>query len=240
MTQSNKTRCDVFRVLYKKTDSPGWNYAQIWGDQAKAEMLCRRLKQERDWYSYEIFHDGTRCKDSPEQTVFIEAAPGDDNLHMRTALIHTIWDDKYYFQDEIIPYPDYSNKKTTRKLTVSVALDEDNTSSMANEETEVVIKIDKVEILTVAEWLLDDLPRFRSELEERGYSIINIEEYWYHKILAWKVGNKVRLIILCTGNEIGKIVLDKLLPVEIFMGEFSKLAMKLRYFIDKQAKHPNN
>ena len=123
MTQSNKTRCDVFRVLYKKTDSPGWNYAQIWGDQAKAEMLCKRLKQERDWYSYEIFHDGTRCKDSPEQTVFIEAAPGDDDLHMRTALIHTIWDDKYYFQDEISKVlKEDSNKKMycgDRKVSVA-------------------------------------------------------------------------------------------------------------------------
>lgn len=234
---------DVYRVLYKMDNTPGWYYGEAYGSCKEVETLCEKLQRERNWYTYEYHHDG-KWRRNLNQVEFMEVAPTDDDLHMRTSLIHNIWNNKYYFPDEIMPYPEHCSKRSTSKFAIKVEEDEDEIDEnwFNPDKVEVVIKFGMykpVEILAIANWVLEDIPDFISDLQNNGYANLSIEEHWYHKFLAWQVGSKVRFVIQCTGHERAKVVMNKLMSAKLFYSEFDKLSKDLKCYIDKHTEEFN-
>lgn len=226
----------VYRVLYKLDNTPGWYYGEVLGSYKEVGALCKKLQQERNWYTYEYQHDGDGH--NLDRGQFMQIAPTDDDLHMRTGLIHNTWNNKYYFPDEMMPYPEHCSKRSTSKFAIKVEDDEDEIDEdwFDPDKIEVMLRIGMykpVEILAIANWVLEDLPDFIKDLKEFGCANLSIEEHWYHKFLAWQVGNKVRFVIQCTGHDRAKVVMNKLMPAKLFYDEFEKLAKELHCYIDK-------
>ena len=94
----------------------------------------------------------------------------------------------------------------------------------------------KDKIITIAEDLLSDIPKFINRLKSCGYANLSIEEYTYTKFLAWEYQDKVRFIVQYYGDFNIETEIDKLISKELFYKEFQNLNLTLQKYIEKHNK----
>ena len=232
----------VCTILYKTENTDGWYYATMSGSEEECEKECNKLKKLNNWYDYKCYVSSRYVmkQDIPFQNTLPEAR----YIHHLTDLIYNPYDNKFYYSSENIPYPN-ANKRTTNNFQITVKGEgEDDEYILIPDDlddfecgTDITMSFGQNDkIITIADDLINDIPKFIKRLKSFGYSNLSIEEYTYAKFLAWKVKDKIRFIGQDYGDSDIGIVIDKLIPEKLFFSEFEKVCSKLEKYIEKHNK----
>lgn len=246
MAKANKyCKYPVCRILYKTDNIPGWYMAEKSGSVEECQKICEEKKKSHTWIDYECRVDRWRYNeiDIPLRTYNPEAS----DLHRRTLLIYNPDDKKYYYPDEIMPYPQKSLSRPANKFCIAAktepADDKDGLiESLLEEEDDFkdtaarLYFNNKLGIVVITKPVMEGIPAFLNKLNSSGYSNLIIEEYWYTKFLTWKKGGNVRFIIQNYNEDDVEIIFDKLVPEPLFFNEFDKLCKRLKEGLQKVRK----
>ncbi|MBR4632023.1 MAG: hypothetical protein IKO48_01705 [Elusimicrobia bacterium] len=242
MERHGQTLYPLCEVLYKKDNSEGWYFGCMGGEEEECKKKCEELKKEYSWYDYKCFVKSWWVV--KPATKFQIYTPRADSMHETSNFIYSTQEQKYYYPEEIIPYP----KKETEiddnfKITIKGEGEDDNVwepedEEDFNEKTEVLILFGSTEYenFVLADYMIEDIKPFIDRLEKENYSNLSVLEYTNTKLLAWKKDNTVRLIIQNYNDDDIIIEYDKLIPENIFYREFNKLYEKLGYYINRRVK----
>ncbi|GAB1401446.1 hypothetical protein MASR1M68_03570 [Elusimicrobiota bacterium] len=233
----------VCTILYKKDKSDGWYYACMSGEVKVCEKKCKELKEKNNWYDFKCYESSRGI--IQRDIEFRDCLPEARNMHMTTDLIYCPQEKKWYYPNEFIPYPN-NLAKTINKFEIIVKGEgEDDEYLWAPEDeddfengTDVIIhfKLSKNKIVTIADDLIIDIPKFIERLKKDSYSNLTVEEYNYTKFLAWEIEDKIRLIIQSYDYADAVITFDKLIPTKLFYKTFDSLYKKLKYYINRKAQ----
>ena len=232
----------ICTILYKIENSDGWYYAIMSGEENECRKRCDEIKKKNNWYDYECYVS-SRCvlkKNIPFQNTMPEA----NYIHRATDLIYNPFDNKFYYSEETMPYPKIKKRTTSFKIIVKgEGEDEENIWEPNDTDdfesgTDITISFGhkKDKIITIAEDLLSDIPKFINRLKLFGYANLSIEEFTYTKFLAWEVQDKVRFIVQYYGGFNIETEIDKLITKELFYKEFQNLNLTLQKYIEKHNK----
>lgn len=233
----------VCTILYKTENTDGWYYATMSGSEKECKKECNKLKKMNNWYDYKCYASSWYVikRDIPFQNTIPQA----DYIHHLTDLIYNPFNNKFYYSDEIMPYPN-TKKKITEKFEIIVKSEGDDDeyiwepddSDNFESGTDVTVSFGgkKYKIVTIAEDLVKDIPNFIKQLKKTGYANLSIEEYTYTKFLAWEVEDRVRFIVQYYEDSNVETVFDKLISKDIFYTEFEKCFSKLKKYIEKHNK----
>lgn len=175
-----------YTIFYKTKDSDDFKHRRLNLPYEECEKICK----EEDYTYYNIV----------DLTTY-----GADDLHDRTNI--TLYDGKYYFPEEKIPYPK-KEPKTMQSLQMSFVWDEvyancekdyDEIYEGKEEFTTTVVarfpQFDTMEeVGIVAQYIIEDLPKFLENLEKNNHAVYINADYSPFKWLAWIKDDKVRLI----------------------------------------------
>lgn len=233
----------VCTILYKTENTDGWYYATMSGSEKECKKECNKLKKINNWYDYKCYASSWYVikRDIPFQNTIPQA----DYIHHLTDLIYNPFNNKFYYSNEIMPYPK-TKKKITDKFEIIVKGEDDDDEYIWEPDdsddfesgTDVTVSFggQKYKIVTIAENLVKDIPDFIKQLKKTGYANLSIEEYTYTKFLAWEVEDRVRFIVQYYGDSDVETVFDKLISKDIFYTEFEKCFSKLKKYIEKHNK----
>ena len=172
-----------YTIFYKTKDSDDFKHRRLNLPYEECEKICKE-----EGYTYYNIVDLTTY--------------GADDLHLLTSI--TLYEGKYYFPEEKIPYPK-KEPKIMESLQMSFAWDMDDEEDYdyiykGQEEflTVVIAKFPTMknveEIAIVAQDIIEDLPKFLENLEKNNQAVYINEDFSPFKWLAWIKGDKVRLI----------------------------------------------
>ena len=240
MERYGKKLYPLCEILYKKDNSEGWYFGCMGGEEEECKKKCEELKKQYGWYDYKRFvNSWWVVKPDTEFKIY---NPRADSMHETSSFIYSTQEQKYYYPEEIIPYP----KKETEiddNFKITIKGEDDNVwepedEEDFNEKTEVLILFGSTEYenFVLADYMIEDIKPFIDRLKEENYSNLSVLEYTNTKLLAWKKDNTVRLIIQNYNDDDIIIEYDKLIPENIFYREFNKLYEKLGYYINRRAK----
>ena len=233
----------VCAILYKKDKSDGWYYACMSGEVKVCEKKSKELKEKNNWYDFKCYESSRGI--IQRDIEFRDCLPEAKTMHMTTDLIYCPQEKKWYYPNEFIPYPN-NLAKTINKFEIIVKGEgEDDEYLWAPEDeddfengTDVIIhfKLSKNKIVTIADDLIIDIPKFIKRLKKDNYSNLTVEEYNYTKFLAWKIEDKIRFIIQSYDYADAVITFDKLIPTKLFYKTFYSLYKKLKYYINRKTQ----
>lgn len=230
----------ICTILYKTDNKDGWNYAIMSGTKEQCSNYCENLKKENNWYDYKCYVS-YHCFEKNDIS-FKKIQPEAEYIHRCTDFIYNFDDDKFYYPKEIIPYPKNDTEilqdfniivKGAGEDDEDILLPEDEEDFEEGANISIALKDVKDKIITIADYILEDIPEFIKRLKETGYSNLSIEEYNYTKFLVWNIGNNIRFIIQNYDRDKVEIKFDKLIPDNIFYNEFQLFYSKLKNYIIK-------
>ena len=181
-----------YRYIFYKNDEPGYKAMKVRLPEEKCEKFCL----DKGFKSYKIMnlHSLLAC-----------------HLHLLTDIVYL--NNKYYFPEDIIPYPEKEPDNIGKFQSSFIwdneyANDEVDFEEVYNKQTfsrgfgylwtEVTTKIilpDKtVELAPIAQEIVKYLSEFLNKLKKENHAIYINEEYSSFKWLAWIKDEKVRLI----------------------------------------------
>lgn len=175
-----------YTIFYKTKDSDEFKHRRLNLSYEECEKICKA-----EGYTYYNIVDLTTY--------------GADDLHLLTNV--TLYEGKYYFPEEKIPYPK-KEPKIMESLYLSFVWDKDYANDEQDYEeiykgkeeftTTVVIKFPQFntmdEVGIVAQYMIEDLPKFLEDLEKNKQAVYINADYSPFKWLAWIQADKVRLI----------------------------------------------
>ena len=231
-------------ILYKTDNSDGWHYAIMSGSKKECTKECNKLKKQNNWCDFKCYVSSSCVfkRDIPFQNV----VPNAYDLHLLTNLIYNPFNDKVYYPDENIPYPD-AKKRTVNNFKINVIGEGEGEGDDYISEpdcvdefecgTDVIVTFNgKGRLVTIAEGIISDIPKFVKRLKRTGYSYLCIEEYTFAKILAWETENKVRFIVQYYGDNDVETEVDKLISKDLFYKEFENFYTTLKNYVTKRNK----
>ena len=233
----------VCTILYKTENTDGWYYAIMSGSEKECKKECNKLKKINNWFDYKCYVSSRYVmkQDIPFQNIMPQA----EYIHHLTGLIYNPFNNKFYYTEETMPYPE-TKKRTTNKFEIIVKGEGEDDKYISEPwdiddfecGTDITISFGskKDKIITIAEDLVKDIPDFVKLLQKTGYANLSIEEYTYTKFLAWEVEDRVRFIVHYYGDDDVETEFDKLIPKELFYNEFNKFYAKLKKYIAKHNK----
>jgi len=233
----------ICTILYKTDNTDGWYYAIMSGSEKECKNECEKLKAQHHWYDNKCYVSSWCVK---EQNIpFQNYKPSAEYIYRCTDLIYNPFNNKFYYSSEDIPYPE-SNKRTTNNFDIVVKGEGENDENIWEPDdvddfesgTDVTISFGhkKDKIITIAEYILKDIPKFIKRLQSTGYANFSNEEYTYTKFLAWEVQDKVRFIVQYYGDDNIETEIDKLISKAIFYREFEIFNAKLHNYVKKHNK----
>lgn len=242
MERHGKKLYPLCEILYKKDNSEGWYFGCMGGEEEECKKKCEELKKQYGWYDYKCFVKSWWVV--KPATKFQIYSPRADSMHETSSFIYSTQEQKYYYPEEIIPYPQKETEIDDNfKITIKGEGEDDNVwepedEEDFNEKTEVLILFGSTEYenFVLADYMIEDMEPFIDRLKKENYSNLSVLEYTNTKLLAWKKDNNVRLIIQNYNDDDIIIEYDKLIPENIFYREFNKLYEKLGYYINRRAK----
>src|SRR5574344_543336 len=181
-------------ILYKVKDTPGWNYAIMGGNEIECKKECETLKIKNNWFSYKCYHSGS-CVIKRE-IPFQKVTPSAYDIQLTTNLIYLHYTDKWFYPDEIMPYPQ-ENKAISEDLDIEVKYDKDDNDCCYDTNDVEYTFVDilfttsnqKVELFSYAEDFLNAIPVFIKDLNKNNYANLSMEELTATKFLAWKIND---------------------------------------------------
>lgn len=217
MAQANKyCKYPVCRILYKTDNTPGWYMAEKSGSVEECQKICEEKKKSHTWTDYECRAD---CWYYNEIDIPLRKyEPEANDLHMRTLLIYNPDDKKYYYPDEIMPYPQKSLSRLSNKFCITAKTEpaDDKDGLIDNLLGEYGIKTsshyaDRIMRISCAETyrihharekelIAADTPRRYDTIDFRIQPAGTLE-------IPWADCNRV--VILINGQEIENIVCEK-------------------------------
>lgn len=186
-------------VFYKKEDSEGWLKAILPGREEYNQLYCNELKYKKEILDFIIF-GGSEC--------FIEkkenwnASYRADDTHMTSRWLYNPENNKWYIlPDEKLPIPQAEGQEVN---SISYNFEFDELDEYDLEEDEPCFSVD-IEIETSNQkyegrfqydLVENDIDKFIEDVKTgKEYAQLFIEEYWYAKMLIWKLNDKVRFQI---------------------------------------------
>ena len=240
MERYGKKLYPLCEILYKKYNSEGWYFGCMGREEEECKKKCEELKKEYGWYDYKCFVKSWWVV--KPATKFQIYTPRANSMHETSNFIYSTQEQKYYYPEEIIPYPQ-KEIEIDDNFKITIKGEDDNVCEPEyeedfNEKTEVLILFGSTEYenFVLADYMVEDIKTFIDRLKKENYSNLSVLEYTNTKLLAWKKDNTVRLIIQNYNDDDIIIEYDKLIPENIFYREFDKLYEKLVYYINRRAK----
>lgn len=202
-------------IFYKTNSANHWQFFKTRFQDEKCEKFCK----ERGFKDYKILNLNTT-------SAF--------DLHLVTDIIYL--DEKYYFPEDIIPYPKTKPKgieyfKGYFIWEKEFANDEEDYDEVYNKPgfdrgfgylwTDITSKFilpDKtIELHIVAQGILKYLLEFIEKLEKDNFTVYINDEYSFFKWLAWVKDDKIRLIHQDYNDKEVKTEFDILLDKDWFI-----------------------
>ena len=177
-------------IFYKNNNESGYEAMKVRLPKENCDNFCR----EKGFKDYKIME-------------LPSLEPHD--LHLLTAIVYL--DNKYYFSEDIIPYPE-NKPDDIGKFQSSFIWDSENANDEEDYEevynkqsfnrgfgylwTEITTKFilpnKTVEIAPIAQEIVKYLNEFLLKLEKENHAVYINEEYSEFKWLAWIKGDKIR------------------------------------------------
>lgn len=225
--------CNVF---YKTDDSIGWNFAIMNGDKNTVNNKCLQY----NWFKFEIY-DG--CNDVFQIKDNLKYYESPKYVHLLSHWMYWQELDKWFIhEDEVIPYPtkkcEVTNEIDFTYLLNDPEEDLNNPDDFDKEEeiyviAELFFKTNNQKAKTIAEitLLYDDFEKFITNLKNKKFAVLHIEEFSADKYIAWEKDNKVRFMVhdySGISKEYVPIELDALVDKDIFYSKFEHFYANLK------------
>lgn len=221
-------------ILYKTFDDEiGWNIRWLKSNETSCQKVC---EEENYAKTYCLYLD----KDFLTQ-----------DIHLRTEIIS--YNNKFYFPDELIPYP-LTEPEHINQLNVNIEW-EDEEEFFEGDYDEVYNGVEQLwtdirtkfsanenmdELGIVAQYFTVDFPVFLEELEQNKQAVYHNEEYSPFKWLAWLKDDKIRLIHQDYRNYVARTEFDILMDKEQFFSTCNYMLQAMQEYADKdKARYEN-
>ncbi len=231
-------------VFYKVDDTVGWHLALLGGSEEETEAKCLQY----NWLKYEIFGGNTYYKPLEDR---LHHYPSPYNVALTSDWI--FWKDtnKWFIkEDEVIPYPkDSCELSNTIQFSYSYrddeedeeyAMDLNNPEDFGENEEVFATAFVSVKsqsqtekcIIEMKPYMYEYLEKFFNNLQSNNFAVLHIDEWGFHKFLAWVKEDKIRFMIQLYEwkedddklykNEYIPVVFDTLVDKDTFLTNFEQ------------------
>ena len=220
-------------ILYKTSDDEvGWNIRWLNDTETSCEEVCKKEHYAK-----------TYC-------LYLDKEFLSSDLHLRTEIIN--FDGKFYFPDELIPYPN-TEPKNIEKFEVFMEW-EDEKDFFEGDYDEVYNGVEQLwtDVITkfsandnmdefgiVAQIFIEDFPKFMEKLKQNNQAVYDCAEYSPFKWLAWVINDKVRLIHQDYRSDKVKTEFDVLINKENFYTVCENMVAQMSEYAEKDLKRYN-
>ena len=181
-----------YHVFYKVSNTPGWKIAFLTGTHDEILNIIKEFK----WVKYEIHYGGEYSIPVSDR---IPAKLEPDDIHLRTMWIYSKEYKKWFFPDEIIPFPKSKPKQFFFNFEVNWEDYLNNDLAECYDEEPVcfcswaTVKINNYSFVwEYCDCYYEVIKNSFEELKKHKYTFISIDELTYVKFLIWDFGETIR------------------------------------------------
>jgi len=131
----------ICTILYKTDNTDGWYYAIMSGSEKECKNECEKLKAQHNWYDYKCYVSSRCVKE--QNILFQNYKPSAEYIYRCTDLIYNSDDNKWYYFDETMPYPN-NKKRISHKFHIDVKVMVKMIIGFQNPNTKMILKVKQI------------------------------------------------------------------------------------------------
>ena len=223
------------RVFYKPDNLGGWKQACLAGSVNYLKIYLEKLKNKCGWKDFIIF--GGNIGYSEINAGWDIKCNNAHGIHMTSNWLYDTDTNRWFIlPDEKLPQPKNKPDKVDN-LSFNIRFEpldaydvEPDESGDVSLSVNLYIKANKQEYRGYIDYYMmkNDIFKFIQDIiDGKEYAFLNIEEYTYTKMFAWKIDDNYRFLVQFWGNDDIENDIDVLINKNLFVEILTNLKRKL-------------